>query len=153
MDRIEVYFKEAPTYLASNSQQLVILINGQPLSDMLLELGVCSADEGGADGGSEKPSHAWLLREDCEIQHLKSGRTLIMGCTCGIPWCAPLEVEVTIRNGMVIWSGFTNTPMQEKSVTNLGPFVFDQAEYELAVNKAFGQQNTTLRADFPHGSR
>lgn len=58
-------------------------------------------------------------------------KATVLGCTCGIVECWFLMVEITLLDDVVIWSDFEQ--FHRPWVYALGPFVFDRAAYERAL--------------------
>ncbi|NEE00133.1 hypothetical protein [Phytoactinopolyspora halotolerans] len=58
--------------------------------------------------------------------------TILLGCTCGDPGCWPLTARVEVSDTTVAWSGFRNGH-RDWDLADLGPFVFDRADYEEAL--------------------
>ena len=64
----------------------------------------------------------------------------VLGCTCGVNECIPFLAEVRIADDEVSWGRFWNPLAAGLSwdYSDLGPFVFDRAQYEVALEKAMG---------------
>lgn len=64
-------------------------------------------------------------------------KATLLGCSCGVLDCWPLEVSVTITEQNVIWSDFLQ-PFRRKSWSydGFGPFTFHRAQYEAEVRRA-----------------
>jgi hypothetical protein len=65
----------------------------------------------------------------------------VLGCTCGVNECLPFLAKVRITDDQVWWEGFRNPLAAGLSwdYSDFGPFVFDRAQFEVAVQKAMGE--------------
>ncbi|MCA9704552.1 MAG: hypothetical protein KDK70_01745, partial [Myxococcales bacterium] len=59
------------------------------------------------------------------------GKAVVLGCTCGIIECWFLQVQITVLDDVVIWSGFEQ--FHRPWIYALGPFVFDKPAYLQAL--------------------
>jgi hypothetical protein len=66
----------------------------------------------------------------------EDGKTFLLGCNCGVPECSPLTARVTLTDNTVTWSDFGNPYFPSWTLDQLGPFIFDRAQYESALNNA-----------------
>ena len=63
----------------------------------------------------------------------------MLNCECGIPGCWPLLCRIEVRDDRVIWSDFEqphrSAPKSRRvwSYEGFGPFVFEWAQYEAAL--------------------
>lgn len=67
--------------------------------------------------------------------------TVLLGCTCGIVDDGPFFGALVVTNEQVTWLDFKN-PMAvglDWDYSDLGPFVFDRAQYEQAITDAVTQ--------------
>ena len=88
-----------------------------------------------------------LQLEDLE-EHLLQGRpsshhdtgVAVLGCTCGVNECLPLLAEVRITDDQVSWGGFQYSLAAGLSwdYSDFGPFEFERAQYEVALQRAMG---------------
>ena len=64
----------------------------------------------------------------------------MLGCTCGVNECLPFLAEVRITDDQVLWGGFQYPLATGLSwdYSDFGPFVFDRAQYEVALQRAMG---------------
>ncbi len=53
----------------------------------------------------------------------------VLGCSCGIVDCWPLEVTLEVDEQLVTWASFRH-PSRTVSFESPGPFRFDRVEYE-----------------------
>ena len=63
-----------------------------------------------------------------EVNDPRSGKSLLLGCTCGIIDCWFLLAKITVDEATVTWSDFIQ--FHRDWTYDLGPFVFDRREYE-----------------------
>ena len=63
------------------------------------------------------------------------GETWVLGCACGEVGCWPLECRIVAGSETVTWDRFRQPHRSARSYAELGPFVFERADYELAVAK------------------
>lgn len=64
------------------------------------------------------------------------GRLWLLGCSCGDLGCWPLEAEVVVTGGLVVWQDFGQPHRPARSYDGFGPFVFEREPYEAAVADA-----------------
>jgi len=96
--------------------------------------------------------HDGLVLEESQLEdlpeHLLHGKPspphdagiAVLGCTCGVNECLPFLAEIRITDDQVLWGGFQNPLAAGLSwdYSDFGPFVFDKAQYEVALQKAMG---------------
>jgi hypothetical protein len=63
------------------------------------------------------------------------GKIAVLGCVCGEPDCWPFRVRITLREDVVIWSDFEQQHRTAWRYNEMGPFVFDRAQYLSALNQ------------------
>lgn len=64
-------------------------------------------------------------------------KVCLVGCSCGVLDCWPLEAEVTVTETQVTWSGFQQPFRRESwSYEGFGPFTFKRTQYEAEVRRA-----------------
>jgi hypothetical protein len=61
-------------------------------------------------------------------------RVPLLGCDCGEWACWPLIATVSQQEGIVRWSDFEQPHRPRRDYAGLGPFHFDLAQYEAAVD-------------------
>jgi hypothetical protein len=62
------------------------------------------------------------------------GRVALYVCPCGEEGCWPLEAQISIGATSVTWHRFSQPHRRRWSYGGFGPFVFDRAQYEQAVD-------------------
>jgi hypothetical protein len=62
------------------------------------------------------------------------GRVALLGCTCGVVGCWPLLATVLVTADEVAWDGFQQPYRPERDYSTFGPFVFEPAQYQSAVD-------------------
>lgn len=63
----------------------------------------------------------------------------LVDCECGQAGCWPLEASVVATDETVTWSSFRQPHRPEWNYEGFGPFAFDRAQYENAVERMVGQ--------------
>jgi len=117
---------------------LDIIVDGQPLSeilggDMVSCLGWFVPEE------NAKAARRLLLEEAADLPDNR--RTLYVCPECGDIGCGAVSLVVERVEDKIIWRDFGYENNYEEVVRtegyeNVGPFVFDRAEYEEAIKKA-----------------
>ncbi|MET0788957.1 MAG: hypothetical protein ABWY33_06930 [Cellulomonas sp.] len=64
------------------------------------------------------------------------GAAALLGCDCGELGCWPLEAQITVADGVVVWDGFRQPHRPGRDYSGFGPFAFDEAAYRSAVARA-----------------
>ncbi|HXY26839.1 MAG TPA: hypothetical protein VEH82_00990 [Acidimicrobiales bacterium] len=122
---------------------LTPILDGRSLIDLL-------TDYQEARGSELAAIHDALVLDESQLEdipeHLLHGTrssphdagTAALGCTCGVNDCIPFLAEVRITDDQVSLGGFRNPLAAGLSwdYSDLGPFVFDRAQYEVALQKA-----------------
>ena len=67
------------------------------------------------------------------------GKFAVLGCICGEPGCWPFRVEITLRDDVVIWSGFEQPHRSAWRYDKMRPLVFDRAQYLAALSQRPGE--------------
>lgn len=67
------------------------------------------------------------------LSNFDDGDTVLLGCNCGDWGCWPLVADVALTETEVSWSRFRNGHRSNWDLKELGPFVFDRAQYEAAL--------------------
>jgi hypothetical protein len=75
------------------------------------------------------------------------GITWLLGCTCTVAGCWPLEARVTIDATTVTWESFRQPFRPERDYSDFGPFTFDRREYEAAIAELAKSLSIDLAAD------
>ena len=68
----------------------------------------------------------------------EDGKVAVLGCARGDPGCWPFRVRITLRDDVVIWSGFEQPHRAAWRYDEMRPFVFDRAQYLSALNQEPG---------------
>ena len=64
-------------------------------------------------------------------------KAVLLGCSCGVLDCWPLESDITMTDQQVIWSNFRQPFRKETwSYDSFGPFTFHRTQYEAEVRHA-----------------
>ena len=66
------------------------------------------------------------------------GKIAVLGCVCGEVGCWPFRVRVTLRDDVVIWSGFEQPHRPAWRYDEMRPFVFDRTQYVSALDRKPG---------------
>ena len=66
------------------------------------------------------------------------GKIAVLGCVCGEPGCWPFLVNITLRDDVVIWSGFEQPHRSSWRYDDLRSFVFDRTRYLSALSRKPG---------------
>lgn len=65
----------------------------------------------------------------------RDGHRCLFGCTCGDVGCWPLTAKLAVTGNRVRWSTF-RTGHRQWHLRRLGPFTFDRARYEAALQRS-----------------
>lgn len=75
-----------------------------------------------------------VRREDLEPRPFQPGKArLVLGCSCGIAACGPLVADITADRDTIIWTRFRRPHRNGHEYVDIGPCVFDRAQYEKAL--------------------
>jgi hypothetical protein len=78
----------------------------------------------------------YLLGESFpEDGHPSNGITWLLGCSCSVAGCWPLEAHVTVERDRVMWHGFRQPHRPAQDYAAFGPFAFARENYEVAFAK------------------
>ena len=58
----------------------------------------------------------------------------VLGCTCGIWQCWPLQARIAVTSTTVTWSSFRQPFREEWGELPIGPFTFAREAYEAALS-------------------
>ena len=70
----------------------------------------------------------------------EEGKTYLYDCDCGVPGCWPLMARIVVGAETITWRDFEQPHRTEGSPAGhwrydeFGPFVFERAQYEEALN-------------------
>ncbi|WP_254878646.1 hypothetical protein [Streptomyces sp. NA04227] len=81
-----------------------------------------------------------------EFADAATGRTPVLGCSCGVWGCWPLVAVITATPHTVTWSSFRQPFRAEWGELALGPYVFDRTAYESALAAPVRLGEDPLRA-------
>src|SRR5262249_2980377 len=125
------------------TSEVRLAVNGEDLIDLVrnVERPFAEADGQPSLAGSYRglPSGAALPPSEHLLGNphpdLTSGeKAYVLGCTCGIAGCWPLLVRIQIHRDTVSWSDFEHGFRSPRwRYEGLGPFTFDRAQYESAL--------------------
>jgi len=131
--------------VAGGPTQLVPVINGISLIDLVASFERSQGRDSGRYAGllvehfqSPLVTRAYPGSGSVEgaIDAWAHGRgpvTEVLACECGEIGCWPLDAEVTVDDGSVIWHGFSQPHRPAWDYSDFGPFRFEQAPYDRAV--------------------
>ncbi|MFJ7154135.1 hypothetical protein ACIQUQ_04280 [Streptomyces sp. NPDC101118] len=81
-----------------------------------------------------RPFEHFTGRPSEEFREIGGGRSVLLGCPCGVWECWPLCAHIEVAADTVTWSGFLQPYRQEEwGELPLGPYVFDRARYEASL--------------------
>lgn len=118
------------------------VINDVALADLARAVELPSAEEAGqarlaGSYGGLDVQYLWpsrhFLGEPIE-EWFGDGDTILLGCVCGEAGCWPLTARVDVDESTVHWSEF-RMGHRDWDLSDLGPFVFDRDQYELALGR------------------
>lgn len=126
-----------------------ILVNHRNLVDILREVELpFHAQEGRPHFASKYvglpppdiflPSPLLLGEPATYYDHDYPGKIAVLGCGCGDVGCWPLLVEISLRDDVVVWSGFEQPHRRAWRYDEMRPFVFDRAQYLSALDRKPG---------------
>lgn len=130
------------TFGTRATKQLIVLINGRPLVELVrpIELPHAAAEGNPQLAGDYSPLVLWDIDRDGKhflgqpvATWFEDGDTVLMGCPCGEWGCWPLTVQIEVNAQTVRWAGFRNGH-RDWDLSDLGPFEFDRVDYEAAVS-------------------
>lgn len=147
LDRIS--FVAKPSQPGDRSGGIRILINGEDLGDLVAahELPYAKLEgrpqlAGEYSGLTDRhvyPASQYFLGKLDPDDDLYKGKIQLLGCECGEPGCWPLVCRIEVSDDRVVWSEFEQpyrTGTRGRSIWSyegFGPFVFDRAQYEAAL--------------------
>ena len=153
-DLDQISFVLKPYRYRPHRRLISILINGWNLAD-LLEYEVRAGSELEDDPVTPKLYAGLLVEEDlippsphflgnppCSIYRFGE-RTQVLTCECGEPGCRPVICRIEVGDDRIVWSDFGQphrfNAKRFWSYEGLGPFVFDRAQYEAALEALSAQ--------------
>lgn len=109
---------------------IVPLIDGKPLTERIdiFEARAKMQPTGEMYGG--------LVEDERGADSFQPGRArVVLACSCGAAECWPLLADITEDGDTIIWRGFRQPRRKGRDYTRFGPFRFDRAQYEKAVEE------------------
>lgn len=124
-------------------ETVAIFVNNQDLTKITKEVELLFAARDGKSelagdyvglppGAVFLPSHR-LLGEPERYYDDWGGKITILGC--GVVGCWPLRVNITPREGTVLWDDFEQPHRRRWRHYEMGPFVFDRTQYTYALGR------------------
>lgn len=96
-------------------------------------------DPAGGYGGLV-PSHfrfgslsSYFLGREEPVVGDEQGEIYVLSCECGEVGCWSLIAYVRLNQDKVVWDGFTQPHRPRRKYASFGPFEFERAQYERAV--------------------
>jgi hypothetical protein len=111
-----------------------IFINKRNLRDTVKNVEKPSATKdgqpelAGSYSGIEPIEFLENLADDAEFHY-------ILGCSCGVTECWPLEVEIEKTNDTVVWRNFSNYHRSHWNWSQMPELIFDRKQYENEIDK------------------
>lgn len=87
---------------------------------------------GGIPGLEPRQLTAYYLGRAVDLMWL--GRVALLGCACAVVDCNPIYARIRVGPGEVTWADLVGG-LGERPIP-LGPFCFDRAAYQLALDRA-----------------
>ncbi|MGZ2484006.1 hypothetical protein ACVITL_002529 [Rhizobium pisi] len=126
--------------IAEGTVAIVPCVDGVGLDQLVadFERAAGYADPAGGYGGLV-PSHfrfgsllSYFLGQEEPLG--EQGKIYVLSCECGEVGCWPLIADVRLHQDKVIWSGFRQPHRPKRNYECFGPFEFERAQYEEAVD-------------------
>jgi hypothetical protein len=108
----------------------VPVIDSRPLTDIVEEFEIRRGFDPAAGYGG-------LVFEFFDVgpKYFRSGDDIsVLGCDCGKVGCWPLKCRVKAVGNRITWERFCQPHRPDRDYSNLGPYIFDAAEYVQAVS-------------------
>jgi len=127
----------------SGTTEITISINGTSLIDLARTVEQPWADREGKPqlAGSYMGLGPWALGGSSmhflgspHAVWFNDGDTVLLGCDCGEWGCWPLVADIIASDAEVVWTRFRQGH-RDWDLSALGPFIFDRAHYELALQR------------------
>lgn len=128
---------------SSGTTEITISINGTGLIDLVRTVEQPWADREGNPrlAGSHMGLGPWAIGGSSmhflgnpHAVWFDDGDTVLLGCQCGDWGCWPLVADIHASDAQVAWSRF-RLGHRDWDLSALGPFTFDRARYELALQR------------------
>jgi hypothetical protein len=127
-------------------KRLQILIDGASFLDLVREVELPYATLEGRPEGAGK--YIWMRPYRWAVDALSAAalaegygkRRIFLQCDCEILGCWPLQGNISLQDGMVVWDGFENDHRGPDSPAGhwrhdlLGPFLFDPEPYQAEID-------------------
>ncbi len=105
----------------------VPVIDGRPLTDLVEELEIQRGfDPAGGYGGLV---FDFFDFGPVDKYFRKTDDIFVLGCHCGEVGCWPLRCRVKADDNRITWDNFSQPHRPDRDYSNLGPFIFDPAQY------------------------
>ena len=111
-------------------------VDGRPLLEMIREFESSFAGDLAGSYSSnfiDDYTEDFLLGKESNYGE-NSDKTELLCCVCGCPGCWPLAARISVDDQIVTWDAFEQ-PHRDWSYDEFGPFVFDLAQYRMAIAK------------------
>ena len=89
----------------------------------------------------EVPEFLWHQHAGRDVEDFPASSFLteaaaapVLGCSCGVWECWPLEARIALTPTTVTWSSFRQPFRKQWGDLPIGPFVFDRDAYETALH-------------------
>ncbi len=150
MDTIRFEVGERDDPATGLADAVDIFVNGRNLVDILKEAELPSATREGepdlAGSYAGLPPEAVFLPSPRLLGEPTTyydrdpydGNITVLGCICGDPCCWPFRVKITLRDDVVIWSGFEQPHRAAWRYDEMRPLVFDRTQYLSALDQEPG---------------
>lgn len=146
MDKIELKRRlRSPADTTQGFEEVRIFVNGIDLAALAGEVERPYAEaEGHPDIAGQyaglPPDLAYLpsrhlLGKPVSESAAAATHTPLLRCECGEWGCWPLLADVVVKEASVQWRDFRQPHRPAWDYRGLGPFVFDRAKYEVALNR------------------
>ena len=80
-----------------------------------------------------KPSERFLGKDQLSYLQMSEKIALLVCPGCGEEGCWALLAEIEVLDNRIIWRDFEQPHRPEWTLSSLGPFVFERADYEAAI--------------------
>lgn len=121
------------------AHEVVPILDGRPLLELIdrFETGAGMRPAGGAYGGLIPAYYRYGPLDEHFLGKENPGlgpKTAVLACECGEVGCWPLMTRITPTGNLVVWNDFEQIHRQARDYTAFGPFLFDRAQYDQALN-------------------
>jgi hypothetical protein len=118
--------------------EVVPVLDGRPLLELIDRFETSSAmrPAGGAYGGLIPAHYRYGPLDEHFLGKATRGlgpKTAVLACECGEVGCWPLMTRITPTGNLVVWNEFEQIYRRTRDYTAFGPFLFDRAQYDHAL--------------------